>query len=266
MESERLRVVTDRYVNTTAGAAAAALEGGCDVDYGGGYASGAGGRGGAQAAVDQGLTSEAMIVAAVRRSLATRMRMGVMDIPSNNPWDSAKLNLGVIDCPEHRSLASKFTSNPPLSLMSGCIFDRWLVISGSAAISSAVLLENAAGKLALPITGLPKGAVIAVLGEGANDTHLMINRYTGTTKHAVSFLAGISSRATTVSAHRQAVVACNSQADSERLLVITGWLDGVTSQAIKKSMIALSCLRLIACDYRRYSENDTSIATGADVV
>lgn len=67
---------------------------------------------GAQAAVDQGFTTEAVLATAVRRSLGTRMRMGVLDIPSSNPWDSPTLNLGVIDCPAHRALAFKAVMPP----------------------------------------------------------------------------------------------------------------------------------------------------------
>ena len=61
------------YANSTAAAAADALIAGTDVDYGGAYS------GAAQAAVTSGLTTEAVLAAAVRRSLSTRMRMGQFD-------------------------------------------------------------------------------------------------------------------------------------------------------------------------------------------
>ena len=163
------------YTNSIAGAAAAALEAGCDVDYGGGYSDGA------QAAVDQGLTSDSVVAAAVRRSLSTRMRLGEFDQVAEgttpgykNPWDSSALHLGVVDSDEHRALAWR------------------------AAVSSAVLLENAVGALGLPIAEHDTaGGVIAVLGEGANDSHAIVNRYTGTQQRTVTLLAGIHKRAAT---------------------------------------------------------------------
>ena len=139
------------YAHSTAGAAAAALEAGCDVDYGGGYSAGA------QMAVEQGLVAETAVVAAVRRSLSTRMRMGEFDVFENeegghtNPWNSSRLHLGVIDSAEHRALAWR------------------------AAAASAVLLENAPGKRGLPIHS-DLVAVVAVLGEGANNSHAIVNR------------------------------------------------------------------------------------------
>ena len=163
-----------RYASSPPAAAADALEAGCDVDYGGGYSCSA------QAAVDQGLTSEAVVAAAVRRSLSTRMRMGEFDKVSDsdsdsintksiggdgngevgvtshiNPWSSSLLNLGVIDSKDHRALAWR------------------------AAVSTIVLLENANGALGLPIKSSgggggggdaggssSDGMVIAVLGTG----------------------------------------------------------------------------------------------------
>ena len=165
------------YANSTAAAAADALIAGTDVDYGGAYS------GAAQAAVTSGLTTEAVLAAAVRRSLSTRMRMGQFDelnVGRGDPWGStSKLNLGVVDCDEHRALARR------------------------AASASAVLLRNYApgDPLALPIAGLGAGAVVAVLGEGANDTHALVNRYTGTTKNVVTLLAGLQNRAATDGAH-----------------------------------------------------------------
>ena len=88
-----------------------------------------------------------------------------------NPWNSSELHLGVIDNDEHRALAWR------------------------AAVSSIVLLENDAGVLALPIGG--HAGTIAVLGEGANDWHAIVNRYTGTQKRTVALLAGIHNRAAT---------------------------------------------------------------------
>ena len=160
------------YANSSAGAAAAALDAGCDVDYGGGYSAGA------QAAVDQGLTSESVLAAAVRRSLSTRLRLGEFDRPMvsgfENPWNSRRLHLGVVDSDEHRALAWR------------------------AAVSSAVLLENAAGLLGLPIISSdPTGTVVAVLGEGADDAHAIVNRYTGTQQRTCTLLAGIRDRAAT---------------------------------------------------------------------
>lgn len=124
------------YTNNTVKAVALGLEGGCDVDYAGG--GGLSYAGGAQAAVDQGFTTESVLAAAVRRSLSTRMRMGAFDVPSVNPWDSSKLNLGVIDCPAHRALARK------------------------AAIESMVLLEDSA-EHGLPIRA-PKSTASAAAG------------------------------------------------------------------------------------------------------
>ena len=198
-----------RYANSSSAAAADALQAGCDVDYGGGYSDGA------QAAVDQGLITEAVVVAAVRRSLSTRMRLGEFDVPqahSNinagsdaevnpsvlplrhgeavhlNPWSGSRLNLGVVDSPDHRALAFR------------------------AAVSSIVLLENEMDQRGLPIEswvdgraapsaggsiggGGSGGMVIAVLGEGANDTHALVNRYTGTQDNIVTVLQGIQNRA-----------------------------------------------------------------------
>ena len=145
------------YANSTAAAAADALNGGCDVTYGGGFSVGVPASPGvqpgtqaAEAAVESGLMSQATLTAAVRRSLATRMRTGELDVPSRSPWDTSKLNLGVVDCAAHRALAL------------------------NAALSSAVLLENAAGALALPIVS-KQGGVVAVLGAGANWTHGMVS-------------------------------------------------------------------------------------------
>jgi beta-glucosidase len=161
------------YTHSVAGAAAAALEGGCDVDYGSGYSAGA------QAAVAQGLINEQAIVSAVRRSLSTRMQMGEFDEQQEssktwegNPWNSTRLNLGVIDSAAHRALAWR------------------------AAAASIVLLENAEGARGLPIqNGGVSSKVIAVMGAGANDTHAIVNRYTGTQTNIVSLLDGVRKRA-----------------------------------------------------------------------
>ena len=163
------------YVHSVPAAAAAALEGGCDVDYGGGYSSGA------QSAVDQGLIDEQTIASAVRRSLSTRMQMGEFDERQassatwdGNPWNSTRLNLGVIDSAAHRALAWR------------------------AAAESIVLLENAEAPRGLPIQSdslASNSKVVAVLGEGANDSHAVVNRYTGTQTNIVTLLDGIRNRA-----------------------------------------------------------------------
>lgn len=64
----------------------------------------------------------------------------------------------------------------------------------SQAAESMVLLENSAVPHGLPIVS-KAGGFVAVLGAGSNDTHLMVNRYTGSTQNAPSFLSGITARA-----------------------------------------------------------------------
>jgi beta-glucosidase len=106
------------------------------------------------------------------------MRLGAYDVPQQNPWST--LNLGVIDSPAHRSLAWR------------------------AAVSSAVLLENAEGALGLPIQMEREGSLkdspagdgmIAVLGDFATASLVGRSDYTGTTTKHVSLLAGIQNRA-----------------------------------------------------------------------
>ena len=151
------------YAKNTTAAVADALEAGCDLEWDTVYASDA------QAAVDQGLTTEATLSAAVRRTLSNRLRLGQFDIPRENPWD--RLNLGVVDSAAHRSLAWR------------------------AAASSAVLLENAPDARGLPIAILSSNTVIAILGAQAAQDLVGRRDYSGSTTKTVSILSGIQSRA-----------------------------------------------------------------------
>ena len=157
------------FANNVTAACAAAVGGGCDIDYG--HAYGDVNASTLRSAVAEGLVAESDVRRAARRALRQRMRLGTMDAPGQltpphgvDPWKS--ISMDVVDSAAHRALALK------------------------AATASFVLLKNDHELLPLRC-----GTKIAVLGPAANDTHAMISRYTGNPSHVVTMLEGLRKRA-----------------------------------------------------------------------
>ena len=159
------------YVTNFTAATAAAVNGGCDIDYGSCFSK----QGPLADAIAEGLLSGLTVQAAARRSLRPRMRLGMFDAPGQtshpgggDPW--AHITMDVVDSAQHRELAAR------------------------AAAASYVLLKNI--NTTLPLTcGQAHGPLkIAVLGPAANSTHAVINRYTGKPSRVVTMLQGIRTR------------------------------------------------------------------------
>jgi beta-glucosidase len=112
-------------------------------------------------ALRRGLIGEADVDAAVRRSLAIRLRLGEFDPPEQNPY--AATTAEVVNCAEHQLLARE------------------------AARAGMVLLKNSAGML--PLDGKQ---TVAVLGPLA-DT-VLEDWYSGTLPYAVTARAGLAER------------------------------------------------------------------------
>ena len=125
-------------------AAAQALNAGLDV-YGG-WQDNLWGNGNLSAAIGAGLTSEATLDAAVRRTLTHKMSVGLFDPPASSPWAS----LGASDLNSSAAQRAAY----------------------DIALQGAVLLHNGAD--ALPLRA---GASLAVLGPLANDSYLYLSDY-----------------------------------------------------------------------------------------
>jgi len=135
-------------------AAAAALNGGTDLNCGSTYAA-------LPQAVRQGLVGEAAIDAALGRAIEARRALGIV-AGGSSPWD--KVSPSEVGTPAHRALALE------------------------AAEKSIILLENRAD--ALPLVK-PR---IAVIGADADDLGVLEGNYHGTAIAPVTPLEGIRRR------------------------------------------------------------------------
>ena len=195
------------YVPDTLHASAAALNNGCDVDYGKSYTE----LGPLPDAVKANLVNRSTLVRAARRSLKIRMRLGLFDGPalsaaersahatphgahdvrqsaaSKDPWSG--IGMDVVDSPAHRALAAR------------------------AAAASFVLLKHDGATLPLVPPGprtthtthttdrtdrtdsAQKARRVAVLGPAADDPFAIVNNYNGVPSKVVTMLGGIVERA-----------------------------------------------------------------------
>ncbi|UIJ44310.1 glycoside hydrolase family 3 C-terminal domain-containing protein [Sphingomonas cannabina] len=140
------------YRLDAAGAAAAAIKGGNDLNCGSAYAA-------LPQAVARGLVSEAEIDTALSRALDARRALGIA-FGGDSPW--SRIKPSEIGTPEHRALAL------------------------DAARKSIVLLKNDAGRLPLK-----SGSRIAVIGADADDLGVLEANYHGTAIDPVTPLEGI---------------------------------------------------------------------------
>jgi len=140
------------YRLDAAGAAAAAIRGGTDLNCGSAYAA-------LPSAVRQGLVTEAEVDTALIRALEARRALGTV-FGAANPWRS--IGTDQVDTPAHRALAL------------------------DAARKSIVLLKNDANRLPLK-----PGSRIAVIGADADDLGVLQGNYHGTAVAPVTPLEGI---------------------------------------------------------------------------
>lgn len=138
-----------------AGASAAAIKGGNDLNCGNAYAA-------LPEAVRRGLVTEAEVDTALTRALEARRALGIA-FGATSPW--SRIKPSEIGTPAHRALALE------------------------AARKSIVLLKNEGDRLPLkPDTRL------AVIGANADDLGVLQANYHGTTAHPVTPLEGIRAR------------------------------------------------------------------------
>jgi beta-glucosidase len=142
---------------TAAASAALAVRLGCDLNCGCTYHD-------LVLAVKDGLITEAEIDTSLRRLLATRFRLGLLDPPERVPWSATSPE--IIDCPAHRALARQ------------------------AAAESIVLLKNN-GLLPLP----RNPASLLVVGPHAASGGVLLGNYYGVGSQLVTLLEGIVERA-----------------------------------------------------------------------
>jgi beta-glucosidase len=142
---------------TPAESVALAIESGCDLNCGCTF-------GFAEEAVEQGLLSEKAIDDAVLRLLVTRIRLGLLDPPEENPW--GHLSLEIVQSPEHRLLARE------------------------AAVQSLVLLKNNG---ILPLS--PDLKTLYITGPNASNPDALLGNYYGMSDNIVTPLEGIAARA-----------------------------------------------------------------------
>ena len=133
--------------------AALAVRNTCDLNCGGTYNH-------LLAAVGQGLISEADIDASVRRLLATKFKLGLLDPQERVPW--SKTADSIIDCEAHRAL------------------------SREAAVESIVLLKNNG---ILPLRRDHES--ILVTGPTAANTCALLGDYFGISSRLITLLEGI---------------------------------------------------------------------------
>lgn len=135
---------------------ALAIREGCDLNCGCtfGYAA---------EAVEGGLLDEEAVDRSVLRLLRTRIRLGLLDTPEQNPWSN--LSLELVNCPAHRELARQ------------------------AAVQSVVLLKNNG---VLPLD--PTIRRLYVTGPNAFNPEALLGNYYGMSSHVVTPLEGIATR------------------------------------------------------------------------
>jgi beta-glucosidase len=144
-----------KIVPTAEAAAALGIKNGLDLNCGQTYAALAG-------AVRQGLVTEAQIDVSVRRLMAARIKLGMLDPPERVRW--AQTPYSVNQSPKHDALARK------------------------AAQSSIVLLKNDG---VLPLSR--NVGTIAVIGPTADEIMALLGNYYGTPAAPVTMLQGIRS-------------------------------------------------------------------------
>ncbi len=143
------------YRLDAAGAAAAAIKGGTDLNCGTAYAA-------LPQALAKGLVSQAEVDTALTRALRARRALGIA-FGATSPW--SRIRPTEIATPAHRATALE------------------------AARKSIVLLQNNADRLPLKA-----GAKIAVIGANADDLGVLQGNYHGTALDPVTPLAGIRTR------------------------------------------------------------------------
>jgi beta-glucosidase len=138
--------------------AALALGKGCDLNCGCIYEN-------LDAALKDGLVTEAQIDLAVRRLFRTRLKLGMFDDPKDVPY--ASIPFEVVNCETHRKLARE------------------------AAARSIVLLKNKGG--ILPLSKDIKS--VLVMGPSAASVDVMLGNYYGLSSKLVTILEGITGKA-----------------------------------------------------------------------
>ncbi len=140
--------------STLEGAAARAMNAGCDLNCGVEYSS-------LSSAFEQGLVAESAIDRAVQRLFAARFQLGMFDPPELVPFH--RIPYQVNDSPQHDRLALE------------------------ASRKSIVLLKNARGLLPLS----KHLRTIAVIGPNADDPAVLLGNYNGQPTRLVTPLEGI---------------------------------------------------------------------------
>lgn len=115
-------------------------------------------------AVERGLVTESDIDTALRRTLATRFKLGLFDPPERVPY--AAIPMSVVGCQAHRDLARE------------------------AAAQSIVLLRNRGNLLPLPADIRS----ILVVGPNAGNLNVLLGNYYGLNDQMVTFLEGLTGR------------------------------------------------------------------------
>jgi beta-glucosidase len=142
-----------KVTGSEAESAALAVRNTCDLNCGGTYNY-------LLAAVNQGLISEKEIEASVRRLLATKFKLGLLDPEDRVPW--SRTPMSIIDCDAHRSVARQ------------------------AAVESIVLLKNNG---VLPLRKDHES--ILVTGPTAANTCALLGDYFGISARLVTLVEGI---------------------------------------------------------------------------
>ncbi len=142
-----------KVTRNAAESAALAVRNGCDLNCGRTYHD-------LLAAVGEGLVAESEIDASLRRLLATKFKLGILDPQERVPWSATPAS--IIDCDAHRALSRK------------------------AAAESIVLLKNNG---VLPLR--PDHGSILVTGPTAANTSALLGDYFGVSSRLVTLLEGI---------------------------------------------------------------------------
>ncbi len=143
------------YTLDAAGAAAAGIKGGTDLNCGTAYAA-------LPQALAKGLVSQTEVDTALTRALRARQALGIA-FGATSPW--SRIKAAEVATPAHRATALE------------------------AGRKSIVLLQNNAGRLPLK-----PGARIAVIGADADDLGVLQGNYHGTARNPVTPLDGIRAR------------------------------------------------------------------------
>eukprot|EP00005_Dracoamoeba_jomungandri_P000876 CAMPEP_0174251866 /NCGR_PEP_ID=MMETSP0439-20130205/1559_1 /TAXON_ID=0 /ORGANISM="Stereomyxa ramosa, Strain Chinc5" /LENGTH=746 /DNA_ID=CAMNT_0015332303 /DNA_START=231 /DNA_END=2471 /DNA_ORIENTATION=- len=139
-----------KYAKNSSDAAAKALNGGCDLDLGDQYypPASSGGNDGLTIAIEDGLTTEAQVDAALTRVLAARFKTGQFDPLENQPY--TKIGIDVVDSYQHQ------------------------LLNYESALQSFVLLKNSGNTLPFPV-----GKQLAVVGPHVYSTRDLMSDYKG---------------------------------------------------------------------------------------